>query len=128
MVALASVAAFILVVSGVCSWWAKSSIQQRLVTKHRETLKSLKVRGAEELRKGGVLQELKHGDDSVSFSVEIDGKVRPYRDLYKDADLLSRFDDPELVRLSRNFKKWLFLAYGSGAALFVCILIIDSQK
>lgn len=84
----------------VCRW-ARSQLEQRLVTKHRDFMNSIKVRVGENLDYGGLLDQ----NQLEKFTIVIDGVMRDYESLFEDTKTLKRLNDLDVLRLSQKYKK-----------------------
>jgi len=105
----------------VCRW-ARSQLEQILVTRHSEFMKSIKVRGGENLDFGGLFDQ----DQLEKFTIVIDGEMRDYESLFEDTAVLKRLNDVEVLRLSQKYKKnKLYASVGMGALVVLGFFVFN---
>jgi len=100
--------ALVTLVSGVFSWWAKDSVNARLISEHLEFLQAAKLEHKPFEWKDNIWHD-------SQFTIEIDGTRIYYSELYRNPVLIAKLNDPELYRLSRNYRNWLYFSGGSAA-------------
>lgn len=81
-------------------WKLHNKAEFIVITRHREILKSLDMRGPERLRNvmGGDAKKL-------MFSIELDGEIIPYHKLYTKIDFIRSLNDEELIALCTRVKR-----------------------
>jgi len=99
--------------------WARTQLENRLISAHGDFMRSIKVRGQESIDSPLGMDQFQN----IGFAIEIDGDIRPYEALFTDFKTLNKLNDLEVLRLARKYQKNKHFAEASWVIVILLGLI-----